>query len=141
MMNNNKDILTVPLEELRDEDREIIGKALEELQNKCFMSYYKTRDNKVIQKYPLPRILMHGQSDTNEADDRWFFVDSINKAIRDAMQEHNTTFLDAFDNTMMEVFYGQAGPAYYHIPHPLTQGTMQTGASHQGAAQTRGNNG
>jgi hypothetical protein len=44
--------------------------------------------------------------DTSEAEDRQFFVDSINKAIRDAMQEHNTTLLDAFDNTMKEVFHG-----------------------------------
>jgi hypothetical protein len=65
-------------------------------------------------------------------------VDSINKAIRDAMQEHNTTFLDAFDNTMKEVFRGWARPAYFSIPHPSTQGTMQAGTGHQGAAQTRG---
>ena len=56
------------------------------------LSYTKTRDNKVIEKYPLPRILMHGQSDTDEADDRRFFVEAVNKSVHDAMLNHNTAF-------------------------------------------------
>ena len=73
-VHNNKDIFMVPYEDLPDEDKDVIGKAIEEFQNKCLLSYTKTRDNKVIQKYPLPRVLMHGQSDIDEADDRRFFI-------------------------------------------------------------------
>ena len=73
---NNGDILIVPYEDLPDEDKDIICKAIEEFQNKCLLSYTKTRDNKVIQKYPLPRVLMHGQSDTDEVDDRRFLCRS-----------------------------------------------------------------
>ena len=96
----------VPYEDLPDEDKDVIGKGIEEFQNKCLLSYTKTRDNKVIQKYPLPRGLMHGQSDTNEADDRRFFVEAINKSVHDAMLNHNTAFLNTFHNTMKEVFHG-----------------------------------
>ena len=71
-VHKNKDILMVPYENLPGEDKDVIGKTIKEFQNKCFLSYTKTRDNKVIQKYPLPRVLMHGQSDTDEADDRCF---------------------------------------------------------------------
>ena len=53
---NNRDIVTVPYEDLPDEDKDVISKAIEEFQNKCLLSYTKTRDNKVIQKYPLPRV-------------------------------------------------------------------------------------
>ena len=67
---------------------------------------------------------MHGQSDTDEADDRCFFVEAINKSVHDAMLDHNTTFLNTFHNTMNEVFHGfsldQVGPAYYNISHPST---------------------
>ena len=67
---------------------------------------------------------MHGQSDTDEADDRRFFVEAINKSVHDIILNHNTTFLNIFHNTMKEVFHGhlidQIGPAYYNIPHPLT---------------------
>jgi len=45
---NNRDILMVPYEDLHDEDKDIISKAIEEFQNKCLLSYTKTRDNKVV---------------------------------------------------------------------------------------------
>ena len=95
----------VPYEDLPDEDKDVIGKAIEEFQNKCLLSYTKTRDNKVVQKYPLPRVLIHGQSDIDEADDRRFFVEAVNKSVHDAMLNHNTTFLNTFYNTMKEVFH------------------------------------
>ena len=93
------------------------------------LSYTKTRDNKVVQKYPLPRVLLHGQTDTDEAEDRRFFVEDVNKSVHNAISNHNEIFLNTFHNTMKEVFHGfpvdQVGPAYYNIPHPLTQGTNQ----------------
>ena len=135
---NNSDILMVPYEDLPDEEKDVIGKAIEEFQNKCLLSYINTRDNNVVQKYPLPRVLMHGQSDTDKVEDRHFFVEAISKSVHDAILNHNTVFLNTFHNTMKEVFHGypidQVGPVYYNIPHPLTQGTNQTGTSHQEVA-------
>ena len=102
------------------------------------LSYTKTRDNKVVQKYPLPRALLNGQTDAEEAEDRCFFVEAINKSVHEAILNHNTVFLNIFHNTMKEVFHGypidQVGPVYYNIPHPSTQGTNQAGTSHQEAA-------
>ena len=81
---------------------------------------------------------MHGQSDTNKADDRCFFVEAVNKSVHDAMLNHNIAFLNTFHNTMKEVFHefplDQVGLAYYNILHPLTQGTNQASTSHQEAA-------
>ena len=45
---NNSDILMVPYEDLPDEDKDVISKAIEEFQNKCLLSFTKTRDNKVV---------------------------------------------------------------------------------------------
>jgi hypothetical protein len=45
---NNIDIFIVPYEDLPDEDKNVISMAMEEFQNKCLLSYAKTRDNKVI---------------------------------------------------------------------------------------------
>jgi hypothetical protein len=121
---NNKDILMVAYEDLPDEDKDIINKSMVEFQNKCMMSYTKSHDNKIIQKYPLLRVLMLGQSDTDEDDDRRFFVEVVNKSIHGAMLNHNTTFLNTFHNTMKEVFLGypfeQVRPAYFNIPHLAT---------------------
>ena len=120
----------VPYEDLPNEDKDVISKAIEEFQNKCLLSYTKTSDNKVVQKYPLPRVLLHGQSDTNEAEDRRFFVEAVNKYVHDAILNHNTIFLNTFHNTMKEVFHGypinQVGPVHYNIPHPLTQGLIKS---------------
>ena len=57
---NNRDILIVPYEDLPNKDKYVIGEAIEEFQNKCLLSYTKTCDNKVVQKYPLLRVLLHG---------------------------------------------------------------------------------
>ena len=45
---NNSDILMVPYENLPNEDKDDISKAIEEFQNKCLLCYIKTRDNKVV---------------------------------------------------------------------------------------------
>ena len=80
---------------------------------------------------------MHGQLDTDEAEDRRFFIDVVHKSIHDTTLNHNTAFLNTFHNTMKEVFHGypidQIGLAYYNIPQPSTQGTNQAGTSHQEA--------
>ena len=48
---------------------------------------------------------MHGQLDTDEANDRRFFVEAVNKSVHDAMLNHNTAFLNTFHNTMKEMFH------------------------------------
>jgi hypothetical protein len=57
---NNNDILMVAYEDLPNGDKDVISKDIEEFQNKCLLSYTKTRDNTIVQKYPLPRVLLHG---------------------------------------------------------------------------------
>ena len=97
------------------------------------LSYTKTRDNTIIQKYPLPRVLLHGQINVDKAEERRFFMEAVNKSIHDAILNHNEVFLNTFHNTMKEVFHGfpvdQVGPAYYNIPHLSTQGTNQAGTT------------
>ena len=65
---NNNNVLMVHYEDLPDGDKGVISKAIEEFQNKCLLSYTKTRDNIIVQKYPLPRVLLHGQLDTDKAE-------------------------------------------------------------------------
>ena len=117
----------VHCEDLLDGDKYVIAKAIEEFQNKCLLSYTKTHDNTIVQKYPLPRVLLYGQIDADETEDRRFFTEAVNKSIHDAISSHNETFLYTFHNAMKEVFHrfpvGQVGPTYYNIPHPSTQGT------------------
>ena len=47
-VHDNNDILMVYYEDLPDGDKGIISKAIEEFQNKCLLSYTKTRDNTIV---------------------------------------------------------------------------------------------
>ena len=82
---DNNDILMVHYKDLPGGDKCIISKATEEFQNKCLLSYTKTCDNTIVQKYPLPRVLLHRQTDTVEAEDRRFFMEVVRKYVRDAI--------------------------------------------------------
>ena len=125
-------------EYLPDEDKDTFNKATEEFQKKCFLSYTKTRDSTIIQKFPLPRVLLHGQTDTVEAEERHFVTEAIDKYVRDALSSRNEAFVDAFDNAMKEAIHGfpvgQGGSIYYNILDPSIQGTNKVGTSHQEAA-------
>ena len=70
------------------------------------LSYTKTCDNTIVQKFPLPRVLLHGQTDTTGDEDRRFFKEVVDKSVHDAMLHHNIAFLNTFHNTMKEVFHG-----------------------------------
>ena len=111
-------------EDLPDGDKGIISKDIEEFQNKCLLSYTKTRDNTIIQKFPLPRVLLHEQTDTVEAEDKCFFAEAIDKSVHDALSSCNEAFVDAFHNAMKEAIHGnlvsQVGSTCYNIPDPLT---------------------
>ena len=96
----------VHYEDLLDGDKDVIDKGIEEFQNKCLLSYTRTRDNTIVQKYPLPRVLLHGQTDAVEAEDRCFFIEAVDQSIRDDISSQNEAFLDTLHNSMKEVFHG-----------------------------------
>ena len=111
-------------EDLPDEDKDTINKATEEFRKKCLLSYTKTCDSTIIQEFPLPRVLLHGQTDTVEAKERRFFTEAIDKSISDALSSRNEAFVDAFHNAMKEAIHGisvgQVGSTCYNILDPLT---------------------
>ena len=72
-VHNNDDILMLHYEDLPTRDKGFISKAIEEFQNKYLLSYTKQRDNTIVQKFSLPRVLLHGQMDTTEDKDMCFF--------------------------------------------------------------------
>ena len=79
-------------EDLPDGDKDVISKATEEFQSKCLLSYTKTHDNTIVQKFPLPRVLLHGQTDTAEAKDRRFFMEVVDKSVHDAIMKLSWTY-------------------------------------------------
>jgi hypothetical protein len=55
---DNQTILKVNLEDLPNDQKALFEQVTEEFREKCLLSYSRTRDS-VIQKTPLPSILLH----------------------------------------------------------------------------------
>ena len=64
-------------------------------------------------------MLLHGQTDSKDEDDKRFFAEAVHRSINDALKNHNTFFLNTFWNIVKEVFHGASlkryGPPYFKI--------------------------
>ena len=104
-VHNNNGIFMLHYEDLPDGDKGIISKAIEEFQKKCLLSYTKTRDNTIVSKFPLTRVLLYGQTDATEAEDRRFFAEVVDKSVRDAISSHNEAFMNRLSHGVVEYVY------------------------------------
>ena len=80
-------ILKVNLEDLPDDQKALIEKATEQFREKCLLSYSRTRDS-VVQKTPLPRVLLHGQSNPNEEAEARVAAHMVHKIVHEAFTNH-----------------------------------------------------
>jgi hypothetical protein len=107
----------------------LIKQAVEEFREKCLLSYSRTRDS-VIQKSPLPSVLLHGQSEDVEARTTAHLV---HKAIHEAFTNHNKVLANTIDIVLKEIFFGalvdQVGPAYSNGLNPLAMESNVPGTS------------
>jgi hypothetical protein len=91
---DNQTILRVNLEDLSDDQKALIEQAIEEFREKCLLSYSRTHDS-VVQKTPLPSILLHGQSEDVEARTTAHLV---HKTVLEAFTNHNKVLANTIDN-------------------------------------------
>jgi len=133
-MENNKAILKVNLEDLPDDQKALIEQAAEEFKEKCLMSYSKTHES-IVQKTPLPRVLLHGQSDPNEEAEARLAVQMIHKTVNEVITNHNQTLANTVGNIMKIVFFGapvdQMGLASFSGFNPSAIGSNVTSSSQQ----------
>ena len=117
-----------------DEQRALIDKAAEEFQEKCLLSYSRTRDL-VVQKTSLPRVLLHGQSNPNEEAKARIAALMVHKTIHEAFTNHNKVLANAIGNVMKEVFFrapvDQVGPSYFNGFNPSAMGSSGPSSSQQ----------
>ena len=97
---DNQTILKVNLEDLLDDKKAFIEQATEEFKEKCLLSYSRTHDS-VVQKTPLPSVLMHGQSEDVKARTTTHLV---HKTVHEAFTNHNKVLANTIGNVMKEVF-------------------------------------
>ena len=102
---DNQMILKVNLEDLPDDQKALIEQAVEEFREKCLLSYSRMHDS-VIQKTPLPRVLLHGQSDPNEEAEARIATQMVHKTVHKAFTNQNQVLANTIGNIMKEVFFG-----------------------------------
>ena len=128
---DNKAILKVNLEDLPDDQKALIDQAAVEFHEKCLLSYSRIRDL-VVQKTPLPSVLLHGQSEDVEAKTTAHLV---HKTVHEAFTNHHKVLANTIGNVLKEVFFGapvdQVGPAYFNGFNPLAVGSNVPGSSQQ----------
>jgi len=77
----------------------------------------------VIQKTPLPRVLLHGQSGPNEEAEATIVVQMVHKTDHEAFTNHNQVLANTIGDVMKDVFFGapidQEGPSYFNGCNPL----------------------
>ena len=95
------------------------------------LSYSKTRDS-VVQKTPLPSVLLHGQSEDVEVRTTAHLV---HKTVHEAFINHNKVLANTIGNVLKEIFFGapvdQVEPAYSNGFDPSTVGNNIPGSSQQ----------
>ncbi|EEC66567.1 hypothetical protein OsI_32740 [Oryza sativa Indica Group] len=122
-----RDIMDVTLEELSEEHQQMVKAAADQFINKCLLSFAKNRSGAPFLKSDLPRVLLPGQSDFTEEEERERFSGLLYKALGEAMTNHNAAFLNSFRHIMMSIFgqhvdkpfeqiHGQlGGPTYFNV--------------------------
>jgi hypothetical protein len=60
----------------------------------------------VVQKIPLPRVLLHGQNDSSEEAEARVAAQLVHKTVHEAFTNHNQVLVNSTGNVMKEVFYG-----------------------------------
>ena len=128
---DNQTILKVNLEDLPDDQKVLIDKAVEEFKEKCLLSYSTTCDS-VIQKTALPSVLLYGQSEDVEARTTSHLV---HKTVHETFTNHNKVLANTIGNVLKEIFFGalvdQVGPAYFNGFNPSAMGSNIPGSSQQ----------
>jgi hypothetical protein len=65
-----QDVMDVTLEELSTEQQLQLKDAIDQLQQKCLMSFSKTRSGVPLLKSDMPRVLLLGEPDTTSAEEK-----------------------------------------------------------------------
>jgi hypothetical protein len=92
-------------------------------------------ENSIVQKIPLPRVLLHEHNDSSEEAEAKAAAQLVHKIVHEAFTNHNQMLVNSIGNVMKEVFYGapidQVGPAYFNAYNPSAMGSNVPSSSQQ----------
>ena len=119
--------LEVKFEELDEDVQKDVQQALDLYKHKCMLSFSRNKSNKILQKTYLPRVLLDGENDYTEDERNRRLSELIDRSVGQAMNNHNTTFLNTFRHILIQTFGPEAdklfeeaagapgGPVYFQL--------------------------
>ena len=102
-------MLNVSLDELRNSLKKLVQTAVNQYQEKCLLSFSRTRDKKVYQKSLFPRVILDGEHEHQSMNE------TISKAMASTLANHNGILLNGITNAIKEAFnldIQNGGPTY-----------------------------
>jgi hypothetical protein len=121
------DIMDVNIEDLSPEQRQQLQDAVDQFQQKCFLSFKKNRSGVPYLKNEMPRVLLPGESDATTQQEREECMQVFRDTADHVLSKHHRAFLSVFKQMMVVVF----GPGMEQVFNktPFQGGTVEMGES------------
>ena len=108
-------MLNVILDDLTDSLKELVEIAVNQYQEKCLLSFSRTRDKQVYQKTLFPMLILEGERDPIVQIQHQAMSETISKAIVSTLANHNEILPNGISNAINEAFnldIQNRGPMY-----------------------------
>ena len=108
-------MLNVTLDELPNSLKELVETAVNQYQEKCLLSFNRTRDKKVYHKTLFPRVVLEGEHDPTVQLQHQATSEIISKAMASTLANHNEILLNGITNAIKEALHldiQNRGPTY-----------------------------
>jgi len=106
LVNNmeNENMLNITLDELPDSLNELVKTTVNQYQEKCLLSFRRTRDKKVYEKTLFQRVILEGERDPTVQIQHQAMSETISKAMASTLANHNKILLNGITNAIKEAF-------------------------------------
>jgi hypothetical protein len=121
------DIMDVNVEDLSPEQRQQLQDVVDQLQQKCLLSFKKNRSSVPYLKNEMPRVLLPGESDATTQQERVECMQAFRDTADHVLSRHHRAFLSAFKQMMVAVF--SPGMEQVFNRTPFQGGTVEMGES------------
>jgi hypothetical protein len=98
------DVMDVTMDDPSPKQQVQLKDDIDQFQQKCLMSFGKTRSGVPYFKSDMPRVLLPGEPDTTSAEEKQEALNAVRQTMENIMAKHHTAFLTMFKQMMVGVF-------------------------------------
>jgi hypothetical protein len=98
------DVMYVTMDDLSPAQQIQLKDAIDQFQQKCLMSFGKTKSGVPYLKSDMPRVLLPEEPDTTSAEEKQEAINAFQQTMESIMAKHHTAFLTMFKQMMVGFF-------------------------------------